>query len=157
MARGEQASPAAGTTAGTAAVAAAAGSGLVLLTLSSAQFLMTLDSSVMNVSIATVASDVGTPITFRPARTFSPSSSTKCLAVEPVPRPSFMPSRTSSRARAAACRFKSSIDIVALSIPPREAATGRVISSLDWRRGTGWGRPFRRFPGPALAPCPSPR
>jgi MFS family permease len=38
-------------------------SGLILLTLASAQFLMTLDSSVMNVSIATVAKDVGTTIT----------------------------------------------------------------------------------------------
>jgi MFS family permease len=35
----------------------------VLLTLASGQFLMTLDSSVMNVSIATVAKDVGTTIT----------------------------------------------------------------------------------------------
>ena len=46
-----------------AAAALAASSGLVLLTLSSAQFLMTLDSSVMNVSIATVAADVGTTVT----------------------------------------------------------------------------------------------
>jgi MFS family permease len=37
--------------------------GVVLLTLASAQFLMTLDSSVMNVSIATVAKDVGTTVT----------------------------------------------------------------------------------------------
>jgi len=37
--------------------------GLVLLTLASGQFLMTLDSSVMNVSIATVAEDVGTSVT----------------------------------------------------------------------------------------------
>jgi MFS family permease len=37
--------------------------GSVLLTLASAQFLMTLDSSVMNVSIATVAQDVGTTVT----------------------------------------------------------------------------------------------
>jgi MFS family permease len=44
-----------------AAVAAAAGT--VLLTLASGQFLMTLDSSVMNVSIATVASDIGTTVT----------------------------------------------------------------------------------------------
>ena len=36
---------------------------LVLLTLASGQFLMTLDSSVMNVSIATVAKDVGTTVT----------------------------------------------------------------------------------------------
>jgi EmrB/QacA subfamily drug resistance transporter len=39
------------------------GAGLVLLTLGSGQFLMTLDSSVMNVSIATVAKDVGTTVT----------------------------------------------------------------------------------------------
>ena len=37
--------------------------GIVLLTLASAQFLMALDSSVMNVSIATVAKDVGTSVT----------------------------------------------------------------------------------------------
>ncbi|MFF4273378.1 MFS transporter [Streptomyces sp. NPDC001536] len=36
---------------------------LVLLTLASGQFLMALDSSVMNVSIATVADDVGTTVT----------------------------------------------------------------------------------------------
>jgi MFS family permease len=35
----------------------------VLITLASAQFLMTLDSSVMNVSIASVAIDVGTTVT----------------------------------------------------------------------------------------------
>jgi MFS family permease len=48
---------------GHAAEGAAAGAGIVLLTLASAQFLMTLDSSVMNVSIATVAKDVGTTVT----------------------------------------------------------------------------------------------
>src|SRR5262249_51431282 len=58
---------------------------------------------------ARVASEVGTPTTLRPARTFSPKSSTKCLAVEPVPSPSLMPSCTCSRACAAACRFSSSI------------------------------------------------
>jgi MFS family permease len=42
---------------------AAGSTGLVLLTLASGQFLMTLDSSVMNVSIATVAEDVGTTVT----------------------------------------------------------------------------------------------
>ncbi len=42
---------------------APAGSMLVLLTLAAGQFLMTLDSSVMNVSIATVAKDVGTTVT----------------------------------------------------------------------------------------------
>ncbi|HTU84044.1 MAG TPA: MFS transporter [Solirubrobacteraceae bacterium] len=41
---------------------AASASGMVLLTLASGQFLMTLDSSVMNVSIATVARDVGTTV-----------------------------------------------------------------------------------------------
>lgn len=49
--------------AGGATERAAAGAGIVLLTLASAQFLMTLDSSVMNVSIATVATDVGTTVT----------------------------------------------------------------------------------------------
>ena len=44
-------------------MARAAGATLVLLTLASGQFLMTLDSSVMNVSIATVAKDVGTTVT----------------------------------------------------------------------------------------------
>ena len=39
------------------------GTSSVLLTLATAQFLMTLDSSVMNVSIATVAEDVGTTVT----------------------------------------------------------------------------------------------
>lgn len=48
------------TAAPTAAAAAGAG---VLLTLGTAQFLMTLDSSVMNVSMATVANDLGTTVT----------------------------------------------------------------------------------------------
>lgn len=43
--------------------ATAAGSGLVLAVLAAGQFLMTLDSSVMNVSMATVAADLGTTIT----------------------------------------------------------------------------------------------
>lgn len=38
-------------------------SGVVLMTLASGQFLMALDSSVMNVSIATVAEDIGTTVT----------------------------------------------------------------------------------------------
>src|SRR3984893_6264067 len=42
---------------------ASASGGIVLPTLASAQFLMTLDSSFMNVSIATVAKDVGTTVT----------------------------------------------------------------------------------------------
>ena len=51
------------TAAETAPSARATGATLVLLTLASGQFLMTLDSSVMNVSIATVAKDVGTTVT----------------------------------------------------------------------------------------------
>jgi len=47
----------------TTSAAAASASKVVLLTLASAQFLMTLDASVMNVSIATVAEDVGTTVT----------------------------------------------------------------------------------------------
>ncbi|MGF0116651.1 MFS transporter [Promicromonospora sp. Marseille-Q5078] len=46
-----------------ATTVAHAGSGAVLLTLASGQFLMTLDSSVMNVSIAQVAEDLGTTVT----------------------------------------------------------------------------------------------
>jgi EmrB/QacA subfamily drug resistance transporter len=46
-----------------AAGAAAAGAGLVLFTLAAGQFLMALDSSVMNVSIATVANDLDTTVT----------------------------------------------------------------------------------------------
>jgi len=41
----------------------AGAAGVVLMTLAAGQFLMTLDSSVMNVSIATVAKDVGTTVT----------------------------------------------------------------------------------------------
>src|SRR5438132_2329836 len=41
----------------------ASSAGIVLMTLAAGQFLMTLDSSVMNVSIATVAKDVGTDVT----------------------------------------------------------------------------------------------
>ena len=49
--------------AGGAAAAAKAGAGLILFTLATGQFLMTLDTSVMNVSIATVANDLGTTVT----------------------------------------------------------------------------------------------
>ena len=45
------------------ATKAQVGSTIILLTLAGGQFLMTLDSSVMNVSIATVANDVGTSVT----------------------------------------------------------------------------------------------
>jgi MFS family permease len=41
---------------------AASGAQVILLTLAAGQFLMTLDSAVMNVSIATVAEDVGTTV-----------------------------------------------------------------------------------------------
>jgi MFS family permease len=51
------------TTTETSASTRAGGATLVLLTLAAGQFLMTLDSSVMNVSIATVAKDVGTTVT----------------------------------------------------------------------------------------------
>lgn len=46
-----------------AATEATQRTGLVLITLASGQFVMTLDSSVMNVAIATVAKDVGTTVT----------------------------------------------------------------------------------------------
>jgi MFS family permease len=51
------------TAAEVASPARASGASVVLLTLAAGQFLMTLDSSVMNVSIATVAKDVGTTVT----------------------------------------------------------------------------------------------
>ncbi len=47
----------------TSAATARRGAGLVLLTLAAAQFLMVLDSSVMNVSIGVVAKDIGTTVT----------------------------------------------------------------------------------------------
>ncbi len=47
----------------TGASAAASGAGLILFTLAAGQFLMALDMSVMNVSIATVAADLGTTVT----------------------------------------------------------------------------------------------
>jgi EmrB/QacA subfamily drug resistance transporter len=46
-----------------AGVASRSGSGVVLTVLAAAQFLMTLDSSVMNVSMSTVAADLDTTIT----------------------------------------------------------------------------------------------
>jgi MFS family permease len=52
-----------GTPARTASDDVARGAAVVLLTLCVGQFLMTLDSSVMNVSIAQVAKDVGTTVT----------------------------------------------------------------------------------------------
>ncbi len=51
------------TAAGAAAGRAPSGGQVVLLTLAAGQFLMTLDSAVMNVSIATVAEDLGTTVT----------------------------------------------------------------------------------------------
>src|SRR5881394_1085300 len=51
------------TTVGAAPAEAARRATPVLLTLATGQFLMTLDTSVMNVSIATVAKDVGTTVT----------------------------------------------------------------------------------------------
>ena len=48
---------------GGAKTSARSGGQIVLLTLAAAQFLMTLDTSVMNVAIATVAKDVGTTVT----------------------------------------------------------------------------------------------
>jgi MFS family permease len=47
----------------TTGAAAAQAASTVLITLAAGQFLMTLDSSVMNVAIATLAEDVGTTIT----------------------------------------------------------------------------------------------
>ena len=51
------------TAAPTASSVAAKASGLVLLTLAAGQFVMALDTTVMNTAIATVAKDVGTDVT----------------------------------------------------------------------------------------------
>jgi EmrB/QacA subfamily drug resistance transporter len=51
------------TAVGAAPTDRAGGAGLVLFTLAAGQFLMTLDSSVMNVSIATIAKDLDTTVT----------------------------------------------------------------------------------------------
>jgi MFS family permease len=51
------------TTAPTASSAAASASGIVLMTLAVGQFVMALDTTVMNTAIATVADDVGTTVT----------------------------------------------------------------------------------------------
>ena len=52
-----------GTNANGSATGAAAGASVVLATLAAGQFLMTLDTSVMNVAIATVAKDLNTDVT----------------------------------------------------------------------------------------------
>ncbi|MFZ1489579.1 MAG: MFS transporter [Ilumatobacteraceae bacterium] len=52
-----------GGTGGRGEAAVSGGASVVLVTLAAAQFLMTLDTSVMNVAIATVAADVGTTVT----------------------------------------------------------------------------------------------
>src|SRR5262245_8094684 len=73
---------------------------------------------------ARVTSDVGTPITSRPAWTRSASSSTKCLAVEPLPRLSRMPGRMNSRAPAAAARFWASTSIATGRLPAKSPHIG---------------------------------
>ena len=55
---------------------AQAGATLVLMTLAAGQFLMTLDTSVMYVAIATVAEDVGT----RSARSSAASARSRSVA-----------------------------------------------------------------------------
>jgi hypothetical protein len=50
-------------TSGTGSPGRVAGSGFVLGVLAAGQFLMTFDSSVMNVSIRQVAADIGTTVT----------------------------------------------------------------------------------------------
>ena len=75
---------------------------------------------------APVRSDVGTPVILRPDATRSPSTSTKAVAVEPVPSPSLMPFSTKSIARWAAADLAASWSngsgAMALSV---EVARGR--------------------------------
>ncbi len=53
-----------------------------------------------------VSCDVGTPRSLMPARTLSPSAISMCFAVDPVPRPTIIPSRTNSTAFSAAALLK---------------------------------------------------
>ncbi len=55
-----------------------------------------------------VVSDVGTPRILSPARTRTPKASTAYLDVDPLPRPTSMPSSTKSAARYPARRFSAS-------------------------------------------------
>src|SRR5690348_16392972 len=93
-----------------------------------------------------VARDVGTPRSFMPSATSEPTPSVKNRAVEPVPRPTSIPSWTSSTALAAAARFRSSINSVTDRLDPcchaSLVAVDRVAGDQDC--GPGGGHQRRR-------------
>ena len=92
---------------------------------SSGQASSVVSGTPSSVHSAAVRSDVGTPITEKPSRTFSASARTNCSAVDPVPMPSRMPDVTSSSAASAAFRFSSSL-IASRSSPSRRRCGCRI-------------------------------
>ena len=72
---------------------------------------------------ASVAFEVATQVTFRPALTLGPKTSTNFAAVVPVPSPSFMPGSTYCSARSAAASFQASL--LMMILPARCAPVGR--------------------------------
>ncbi len=78
---------------------------------------------------AWVTSEVGTQSTSSPSATASPTRSTKCFAVEPVPNPSLMPGRTSTIAALAARHFGSLL----MDRPPPVAVTRQGAQCLSTR------------------------
>src|SRR5271154_568572 len=59
-------------------------------------------------AISAVPSEVGTPMILSPSATLRPIAPRACLAVEPVPSPTSIPSFNCATAATAACSFKSS-------------------------------------------------
>src|SRR5207302_56564 len=96
-----------------------------------------------------VPSDVRSAITSRPARTRCARSSTKCLAVVPLPRPSRMPAPTKSRARAAAARFWASTSIAIAAVGSVSKQERRLSSAIERGSIVQRGRGTRVDPLPA--------
>src|SRR5580692_5966573 len=76
--------------------------------------------------------EVGIPRIFNPARTCSPKKRTACAAVEPVPNPSVMPSRTKRRLARAAAAFSRSLVFESFAISSRDPHDRLLYRFLDW-------------------------
>nr|CAD1838405.1 unnamed protein product [Ananas comosus var. bracteatus] len=104
---------------------------------------------------AAVLSEVGMPTTSRsaPRRRSSPSRSSACAAVEPVPSPTTIPDSTCSTARCAAIRFCSSwLSPVPRPAPspapaPASGCGGDVVGGFWAKRRWGGGSPRLGFGG----------
>ena len=141
--------------------AAPAGASVVLLTLAAGQFLMTLDTSVMNVAIATVAEDVGTDVTgIQTAITLytlvmatlvagiqqSPRSRRTCASRRPSSCRAASPSsRTTTRRRRS--RMPASTTRQPRRSSTRTPRPGSTRSAPRWRSSRSW--PPRRCSSPA--------